>query len=60
MLELLTLRRMAPILPALKQILKEDPNLILLVCSYVSEAPQGLYHFGGFMRRIWMENWCRT
>ncbi|CAK9037697.1 unnamed protein product [Durusdinium trenchii] len=60
LLQLLVLRRrkLRLVMPALKQLLKEDLGLILLVSSYVSSAPSCLFHFGGFMRQVWMENWC--
>eukprot|EP00438_Fugacium_kawagutii_P032784 Skav211921 [mRNA] locus=scaffold1086:44912:50323:+ [translate_table: standard] len=63
LLQLLALRGLRLLMPGLKQLVpappccKEDLGLILLVSSYVSEAPQCLHHFGGFMRRVWMENW---
>eukprot|EP00434_Breviolum_minutum_P020357 symbB.v1.2.017953.t1/scaffold1411.1/size120435/11 len=56
-LQLLTLRHLQLLIPALKQLLKEDLGLILLVSSFVSEPPVCLYQFGGFMQRVWMENW---
>ena len=36
---------------------QDDLGLILLVSSFISGAPECVYHFGGFMGRVWMENW---
>jgi len=43
---------------ALNNWLNEDIGLLLLVASYVTHRRQCLFQFGGYMGRIWEENWC--
>lgn len=44
--------------PALNNSLNEDVGLLLLIASFVTYPRECLFQFGGFMGKIWEENWC--
>ncbi|CAE8726963.1 unnamed protein product [Polarella glacialis] len=44
--------------PALNTLLNEDVGLLLLVASYVRHPRSCLFQFGGYMGKVWDEQWC--
>lgn len=44
--------------PALNAKLNEDTGLLLLIASFVTYPRACLFQFGGYMGKIWEENWC--
>merc|ERR1719221_1823663 len=44
--------------PALSRALRDDCGLLLLVSFFVTHPRTCLFQFGGYMGKVWDENWC--